>query len=225
MSEIRNRLMARKGKRIVKRIRSSVLPYRELMSYYNCALMRIETKFKVLNEDFSVRYDHNPIQAIKTRIKSPESIAEKLNRNGWPISIESIERNLNDVAGIRVICPYQKDVFMLADALLKQDDIKLIARKDYISQPKENGYRSLHLIIETPIFLHDEKRKVKVEIQFRTMAQDWWASLEHEIHYKKEYAFSSQIRAELLQCAELANNLDRNMERIYALTEAQVFSE
>ena len=144
-------------------------PYRELMSYYRCAMMEVETKFNVLDEELSLQYDRNPIETIKTRLKSPESIVEKLTRRGYPLTVESIEKNLNDIAGVRVICSHPSDIYRLSEAFLRQDDITLLERKDYIANPKPNGYRSLHLIVETPIFLHDQKRRMKVEVQFRTI--------------------------------------------------------
>ena len=156
-------------------------PYRELMAYYRCAMMEVTTKFDVLNEELSLQYDRNPIESIKTRLKSPESIVEKMSRRGYPLTVEGIEQNLNDVAGVRVITAFPSDIYKLADALLKQDDILLLQRKDYIVSPKPNGYRSLHLIVETPIFLHDQKKFMRVEVQFRTISMDWWASLEHKI--------------------------------------------
>ena len=134
-------------------MKESSLPFRELMAYYRCAMMEVETKFNVLNQEFSVMYDRNPIESIKSRIKEPPSILEKLLRNKLPLSIESLEENLSDVAGVRVICSFIEDIYMLAGCLLKQDDIKLIKYKDYIKNPKENGYRSLHMIVEVPIFL------------------------------------------------------------------------
>ncbi|MBR0113624.1 MAG: GTP pyrophosphokinase family protein [Firmicutes bacterium] len=201
-----------KHESLIEWAREKSLPYKELMSYYRCAMMEVETKFKVLSEDFSVKYDRNPIQSIKLRLKSPDSIIDKLSRNSWDISIDSIEKNLNDVAGVRVICSYQSDVYELADALLMQDDVELIARKDYIANPKPNGYRSLHLIIAIPIFLHNRKKMMKVEIQIRTLAMDWWASLEHDMKYKKDLDFSDQILRELHECAELSDAIDRRME-------------
>ncbi|MBR0139230.1 MAG: GTP pyrophosphokinase family protein [Firmicutes bacterium] len=192
--------------------KQSSLPYQELLSYYRCAMMEVETKFRVLSEDFSVRYDRNPIQAIKPRLKTTDSIIDKLQRNSFDITVESIEENLNDVAGVRVICSFQSDVYNLADALLSQDDVELIARKDYIANPKPNGYRSLHLIVAVPIFLHNKKKMMKVEIQIRTLAMDWWASLEHEMKYKKDLDVSGQIQTELHECAELADAIDRRME-------------
>ena len=191
-------------------------PYRELMSCYRCAMMEIETKFNVLNEELSLQYDRNPIETIKTRLKSPESILEKLTRKGLPLTVESIEKNLNDIAGVRVICSHPADIYQLAEAFLKQDDITLLQRKDYIANPKPNGYRSLHLIVETPIFLHDEKRLMRAEVQFRTISMDWWASLEHKIRYKKdlEAGKAAYLEGELRQCAELSAALDQRMENL-----------
>ena len=194
-------------------------PYKELMAYYRCAMMEVSAKFNVLNEELSLQYDRNPIETIKTRLKSPESIVEKLNRKGLPITVESIEENLNDVAGIRVICSYTSDIYMLSDAFIRQDDITLIQRKDYIQNPKPNGYRSLHLIVEIPIFLHDEKRMMKVEVQFRTISMDFWASLEHKIRYKKDLPVIDEIDRELLECAELSAQLEDRMERIQKLAD------
>ena len=203
-------------KEISALVQSYTQPYRELMSYYRCAMMEVETKFNVLNEELSLQYDRNPIESIKTRLKSPESIAEKLQRRGFPLTVESIEENLNDIAGVRVICSFPSDIYQLADAFLKQDDITLLQRKDYIAAPKPNGYRSLHLIVETPIFLHDQKRMMRVEVQFRTISMDWWASLEHKIRYKKDLApeKAAYLEGELRQCAELSAALDQRMENL-----------
>ncbi|MDO5323450.1 MAG: GTP pyrophosphokinase family protein [Clostridia bacterium] len=189
-------------------------PYKELMAYYRCAMMEVSTKFQVLNEEFSLQYDRNPIEGIKTRLKSLESVIEKLSRKQLPLSIESIEQNINDIAGVRVVCSYQSDIYMLADAFLRQDDIVLIQRKDYIQNPKPNGYRSLHLIVETPIYLHNQKKPMKVEVQFRTISMDWWASLEHKIRYKKNVVITDQIAKELYDCAAMGEQLDLRMERI-----------
>ncbi len=189
--------------------------FRTLMAYYKCAIMEVETKFNVLNEDFSVEYDRNPIETVKSRLKSPESIIEKLQRKGLPFSAESIEQNLTDIAGVRVICAFPEDIYLLAECLLEQDDIRLIRRKDYIANPKPNGYRSLHLIVEVPIFLHSEKRYMKVEVQLRTIAMDFWASLEHQIYYKKGHNIE-ELRAELKLCAETSAALDLRMQSIRA---------
>ena len=190
------------------------LPYRELMSYYRCAMMEVETKFNVLNEELSLQYDRNPIETIKTRLKSPESILEKLHRKNQPVTVDSIEQNLNDIAGVRVICAFPSDIYQLEEAFLKQDDIRLVERKDYIANPKSNGYRSLHLIVEIPIFLHDHKRLMRVEVQFRTISMDWWASLEHKIRYKKGLQESDHVDQELFECAKMSAELDSRMEKL-----------
>ena len=203
---------------IKERLQTYTAPYRELMSYYRCAMMEVSTKFNVLDEELSLQYDRNPIEAIKTRLKSPESIMDKLSRRGLPFSAESIEQNLNDIAGVRVICAYISDIYMLRDALLRQDDIVLVQQKDYIKNPKPNGYRSLHLIVETPIFLHDQKKQMRVEVQFRTMAMDWWASVEHKLRYKKPAA-PEEVNSELKECAEISADLDKRLEKLRQRTE------
>ncbi len=185
-----------------------------LMSYYKCAMREIETKFRVLDEEFSMQNDRNPISSIKTRLKSVPSIVEKLERKGIEISVPAIEQELNDIAGIRVICSFTEDVYKLAEALLRQDDITFIQEKDYIKNPKENGYRSLHLIVEVPIFLEKEKKKMKVEIQLRTIAMDCWASLEHQLRYKKGVNFTESMQNELFRCAQLSMELDERMDSL-----------
>ena len=188
--------------------------YSKLMAYYRCAIMEVETKFNVLNEEFSLQYDRNPINGIKSRLKSIESIKEKLERKGLPYTVQAIEENLNDVAGVRVVCSFTADVYLLAEALLKQDDIQLIEKKDYIANPKENGYRSLHLIVSVPIFLAHEKRIMKVEVQLRTIAMDSWASLEHQLKYKKDIDDAENIMYELRACADVINRTDYHMQSL-----------
>ena len=185
-----------------------------LMAYYRCAMMEIETKFNVLNEEFSLRFDRNPISDIRSRLKSLPSMVTKLRRKGLEPSVENIENTLNDVAGVRVICSFAADVYMLRDALLKQDDITLICEKDYIKNPKPNGYRSLHLIVTVPIFLAQEKKLMRVEIQFRTISMDSWASLEHQLSYKKDTVFTEKMREDLLYCANLSAELDKKMDSL-----------
>ena len=198
----------------LKLMREASSPFRKLMAYYTCAMMEVETKLNVLNEEFSLQYDRNPISSIKTRLKSFGSIVEKLQRKGISLSDpDAMEAKLNDIAGVRV-CSFPEDVYMLADALLKQDDIRLLARKDYIQHPKPNGYRSLHLIVEVPIFLAQEKRMMKVEVQLRTIAMDFWASLEHQLKYKKDIANTEELTRELRDCAEVSACLDAKMEEI-----------
>lgn len=188
--------------------------YAELMAYYRCALMEVETKFNVLDEEFSLQFDRNPIESIKGRIKRPNSIHKKLLKYGLDVSIDNIKNNINDIAGIRVVCSFLDDVYVLADALLKQDDITLIEKKDYIKNPKENGYRSLHLIVGVPIFLSHEKRMMNVEIQLRTIAMDFWASLEHQLRYKKDFVYTDEMLRELKECAETSSELDLRMENL-----------
>lgn len=188
--------------------------YKKLMAYYRCAIMEIETKLNVLNEEFSLLYDRNPISSIKSRLKSPISIKEKLERRNLRFNVDEIEKNLDDIAGVRVICSFPEDVYTIADALLRQDDIELIIKKDYIKNPKENGYRSLHLIVTVPIFLAHEKRVMKVEIQLRTIAMDFWASLEHQLRYKKDVFFTDEMSAELNACARLSADLDTRMAEL-----------
>lgn len=200
-------------------LKNNALPFRELMAYYRCAMMEVATKFNVLNEEFSLQYDRNPIETVKTRLKSPKSIAQKLIRHDLPLTVESIEQNLNDVAGVRVICSFPTDIYRLSETFLRQDDIRVLAIKDYIQNPKSNGYRSLHLIIEVPIYLHREKKMMKVEVQFRTISMDWWASLEHKIRYKKDRPGAELLQHELLACAEISAGLDRRMEQIYEKVE------
>ncbi len=202
------------GREIKGRLQSYTTPYREMAAYYRCAMMEVETKFRVLNEELSLEYDHNPIETIKSRMKSLDSIADKLMSKNLSFTVENVENHIFDVAGIRVICGFPSDIYALSEAFLRQDDIRLVERKDYIKTPKANGYRSLHLIVEVPIFLHDEKKLMKVEVQFRTMAMDWWASLEHKIRYKKDVEVSPEIARELYACAEIADNLDQRMESI-----------
>lgn len=195
-------------------VQEKSVEFKRLLSYYRCAMMEIETKFRVLNEEFSLKYDRNPISSIKTRIKSVPSIIEKLERRDLPFDVDSIENYINDIAGIRITCPFPEDVYLLADSLLKQDDIMLIKKKDYIEHPKENGYRSLHLIIAVPIYLAHEKRLMKVEIQLRTLAMDFWASLEHQLRYKKDFEFTEEMAKELYECAEQSAALDKRMEEL-----------
>ena len=215
MNEIRNtaarELIARKSE-----IMEQTRPFAELMMRYKCAMLEVKTKFDVLNTQLSLENDRNPFESINCRIKTVASIIEKLDRKGFELTAESIEKNLNDVAGIRVICSFIEDIYLLADRLCSQDDIRLIERKDYIKNPKPNGYRSLHLIVEIPIFLMDEKKFMRVEVQFRTIAMDFWASLEHKLKYKKNIETDlKEISAELKTCAEEISRLDNKMQEIH----------
>ena len=205
------------GEGFIERSKDWIDRYKKLMAYYRCAMMEVETKLNVLNEEFSLRHDRNPINDIRSRLKNPLSIKEKMERRGLELTPESIEENLSDVAGVRVVCAFTEDVYTLADALLGQDDVTLIEKKDYIKNPKKNGYRSLHLIVKVPIFLAREKRSMKVEIQLRTIAMDVWASLEHQLHYKKDFDFTEEMANELIYCASLSAELDARMDALREL--------
>lgn len=215
---IRTRMLSVVDDQTLDWMQRKSVPFIRLMSYYKCAMMEIETKFNVLNEEYSLEFDRNPINSIKTRLKSPRSIKEKLERRGFDFTLASIEENLNDIAGVRVICSFPEDVYSLSRALLIQDDVTLIEKKDYIKNPKPNGYRSLHLIVAIPIFLAHEKRLMKVEIQLRTIAMDFWASLEHQLCYKKDYEFTSEMAKELYLCANLSAELDMRMDGLLKQT-------
>ena len=186
--------------------------FKRLMAYYRCAIKEVETKFRVLDEEYSLLNDRNPICSIRTRLKSIPSIIEKLQRRGLNFTFDSLENDLFDIAGIRVVCSFVQDVYKLCDALLSQDDIELLEMKDYIKNPKANGYRSLHLIIVVPIFLEKEKKMMKVEIQLRTIAMDCWATLEHQLRYKKGKEIDQEMHEALNKCARLAADLDDEMD-------------
>ena len=197
-------------------IQRNIAPYRRLMTYYECAMMEVETKFRVLDAEFGLQHDRNPIESVKTRLKSTDSLAKKLSRKGFPLSVESIEQNIFDVAGVRVVCTFPEDIFTLADALLAQDDVTLVERRDYVANPKPSGYRSLHLIVEIPIFLEHEKRPVKVEVQLRTISMNFWASLEHQLRYKKDLPDeqAAAVARELAELADTAADLDARMQAL-----------
>lgn len=189
--------------------------FQELMMMYRCAIREIQTKLEILNDEFKTKNQRNPIDSIRTRIKSPASIFEKLQRRGFEISMQSIINNLNDVAGVRVVCPFISDIYAVADMLISQDDVEVMEVKDYIKNPKSNGYRSLHYVMIIPIFLSSGKEYMKVEVQIRTIAMNFWASLEHQMHYKQ---FGSEempeIVNELTMCADTIYNTDVHMQEI-----------
>lgn len=190
--------------------------FKRLMTYYECAIMEVETKLRVFDAEFGLRNDRNPIEFICTRLKSEESLRDKMERKGLPFTVGSIEESLFDVAGVRVVCSLPEDAYSLADALAAQDDVEVLDRRDYMAEPKESGYRSLHLIIEIPIFLEHEKRLVKAEVQLRSIAQNFWASLNHQLKYKKgiDPAEEEAIVAELRQLSEDAAELDMRMQAL-----------
>ncbi len=197
-----------------KEILGTARQLEEVLMKYNCAIREVKTKLEVLNDEFSIQNQRNPIEFIKTRVKKPASIVGKLIRKGFDVSLQSVQDNLNDVAGIRVICSFVDDIYAVADMLTKQDDVTLIEVKDYIKNPKPNGYRSLHLIIEIPVFFSNTKDNLRVEVQIRTIAMDFWASLEHDLKYKQDFGDIDVIHEELRQCAETIADTDARMMEI-----------
>lgn len=186
-----------------------------MQQLYNAAIKEISTKLEILDDEFQVRYDHNPIHHMECRLKSPQSMMEKLSRKDLPTNLSSAKENLTDIAGIRVICNYIEDIYCIANLLIQQDDILLIRRSDYISNPKPTGYRSLHLVVKVPVFLSDHKEDVPVEIQIRTIAMDFWASLEHQLKYKTNKELPEFIYQELTECSDQIALLDQRMQNIY----------
>lgn len=205
-----------------RQLLETAVEYKELRMMYACAIKEVQTKFEVLETEFKVRYQRNPISSIQTRLKSSSSIIEKMIRKGIPFSMENLEEQIQDLAGIRVICSYVDDIYALAQALTSQDDITLIEEKDYIKYPKPNGYRSLHLIVSVPVFFSQQKRQIKVEVQIRTIAMDFWASLEHQMKYKREIPDQQHIVAQLKNCAEDIARVDREMMDIRRRLEESV---
>ena len=188
--------------------------FQQIMMVYESATKQIETKLDILNKENKVSGRRNPIETVKSRIKSPQSIASKLEKKKLPVTFDSMIENLHDIAGVRVICPYISDIYSVRDMLLKQPDITLLEEKDYIKNPKESGYRSLHLVIEVPVYLSESTHRVKVEVQLRTIAMDFWACLEHELHYKTNTKVPESVRRELFRVAETIAMTDREMEEI-----------
>ena len=199
--------------------------YRELMLLYDAAAREIRTKLEILESEFRVRYARNPIHHIDTRLKSPASISEKLSRKGLPQTLDAIEQNLTDIAGVRVVCNYLEDIYLVADLLEHQQDVELVRKRDYIKQPKESGYRSLHLVVRVPVFLSSHTELVPVEVQIRTIAMDFWATLEHQLRYKSDQETTQLLRRRLLKCAEASAQLDREMQSIYLEINGSTFIE
>ena len=198
----------------VKFVENSV-KFEELMMMYRCAIREVQTKLEILNDEFKTKRQRNPIDSIRSRIKSPLSIYEKLKRRNYPVSIQSIADNLNDVAGIRVVCPFISDIYDVARMLISQDDVEVMEVKDYIKNPKPNGYRSLHYVVIIPIFLSSGKEYMKVEVQIRTIAMNFWASLEHQMHYKQfDNDDMPEIVKQLTECAENIYQTDVRMQEI-----------
>lgn len=184
---------------------------------YRGAIKEISTKLEILNDEFQNTHERNPIHTISSRVKSPKSIVEKLNRKGFPITVESARENLDDIAGVRIICPYIEDIYTIKNLIQAQDDIEIVRVTDYIQNPKPNGYRSLHLIVRLPVFFSDHKELIRVEIQIRTIAMDFWASLEHQIRYKSvdPKAIPENVSMELKECADTIAQTDLRMQDIH----------
>ena len=187
----------------------------ELFLYNRCAIKEIQTKLEILNDELAMKTKRNPIESVSSRVKAPASIIDKMQRKGYPLTVESVWENLNDVAGVRVICSFVEDIYDVASMFMKQDDIEVIEVKDYIKNPKPNGYRSLHLIVGVPIFLSEKTVQMRVEVQIRTIAMDFWASLEHQVKYKKGVPDAERISDELKECAETITATDLKMQEIY----------
>jgi len=196
------------------KVLESINNFSQIMMMYNCAIREVRTKFEVLNDELSTTTNRNPIEMIKSRVKKPMSILNKLNRRGFDVSVDSIMNKLHDVAGVRVICSFIDDIYKVADMFSAQDDVTVLEIKDYIKSPKENGYRSYHMIVEIPVFFSNKKQNIKVEVQLRTIAMDFWASLEHTMKYKKDVDDPDEIARELKNCADLITEADLKMQQI-----------
>ena len=201
--------------RITPREREMLDHFLDIQFRYQAAIREVQTKLEILDSEFQTKHRRNPIHHMQNRLKSVTSIMEKLERRGFPLTIDSAVENLTDIAGVRVICSYIEDIYAIAEMLIRQDDIRVIKRRDYIQQPKENGYRSLHLVLEIPVFLQDGKELVPVEIQIRTIAMDFWASLEHSLRYKGITDIPADISEELHLAAMEIQSLDERMQAIH----------
>lgn len=188
--------------------------YQETMMRYHCAILEMRTKLEVLSKDMAVRYRRNPIEFIESRLKKPSSIARKLRRNGSEVTVENMVEQVSDIAGIRVLCAYIDDIYEIARMLARQKDVRIINVKDYIKNPKDNGYRSYHMIVEIPVYFSDKVRPVRCEIQIRTIAMDFWATLDHDMQYKKEVEDAEEIMRELKECADVIHDTDEKMMRL-----------
>ena len=202
------------GEHDAEKLMESAMQLQQIMLLYEAGIREIKTKLDILSDESNISGKPSPIDSIKSRIKSPRSIIKKLKRRGFPISLQSMMDNLNDIGGIRVICPFIQDIYTVADMLMRQSDLTLIEKKDYIANPKPNGYRSLHLILEVPIFLSETTKPVRIELQLRTIAMDFWASLEHQLRYKSDVQVPPHISDDLKECADVVAATDEEMQRI-----------
>ena len=200
-----------------REIQEDIYDWQNIMFLYNAAIKEVRTKLDIMNDEFQYIHQYNPIEYIKSRIKTPESIVKKLRKNGYEISIENMVKYVNDIAGVRLICSFTSDIYRLAEMIGNQSDLKVLSIKDYIKNPKESGYKSYHMLVSVPIYLSDSVVDTKVEIQIRTIAMDFWASLEHKIYYKFEGNAPEYISRDLRECAEMVSSLD---EKMLSLNEA-----
>jgi len=190
---------------------NTVEDYDALIFMYRSALKYIETKVQILNDEFQSIHQYNPIEHVKSRLKTPESIVSKMKRDGREATLENMVRYMNDIAGIRIVCAFTPDIYLIAEMIAKQDDIEVLSYKDFMKNPKESGYTSYHMILSVPVYLSNKAVRVKVEMQIRTIAQDFWASLEHKMYYKFEGSAPADIRKRLRDCAEMVTELDAEM--------------
>lgn len=188
--------------------------YRQIMFFYEAGIQQVTAKLEILNKEFQYCNDRNPIESIKSRVKSSDSIIEKMRKKGLPLTISCMMNNIYDIAGVRVVCPFITDVYHVARMLMNQTDVEVLRVKDYIETPKDNGYRSLHLILMVDVFFSDQKRKVPIELQLRTIAMNFWASTEHQLRYKKQKEFTPDMHKQLKRCADLMARADRKMQRL-----------
>ena len=202
---------------VIPKTSDQVDQWRSVMFLYDSALKKLNTKIEILNNEFVNRYDHNPIEHIKSRLKTADSIVKKLKKDGCEVTIDNMMNHLSDIAGIRIICSFTSDIYQIAEMIAAQGDVTVIHVKDYIKNPKESGYKSYHMLVSVPIFLSDSVVDTKVEIQIRTIAMDFWASLEHKIYYKFEGDAPEYISRDLRECAEMVSTLD---EKMLSLNEA-----
>lgn len=208
---------------------SDIDNWKEVTLIYSSALKQISTKLEILNDEFQHVHRYNPIEHIKSRIKTPESIVKKLKKHGYESTIQNMVEHVNDIAGIRVICSFTSDIYQIAEMIRNQSDIKVISVKDYFENPKPSGYKSYHMLVTVPVYLSDRIVDTKVEIQIRTVAMDFWASLEHKINYKFEGNAPAYIKNELIECSKMASELDRRMlslnEEIQMMNQREKSSE
>lgn len=206
---------------IQEKLSQTFYDFLELQHLYDSAIEVVKTYLNILDDEFSVKFQRNPIHNIESRLKSPQSIIGKLQKKGLPITTEAARNNLLDMAGIRVTCCYISDIYAIADLLSRRDDFVVIKKKDYIMNPKPSGYRSLHMVVNVPVYLSTQKAYAPVEIQIRTIAMDFWASLEHQLRYKKDFDFTEEMAKELQDCADLSAQLDARMDSLREHVESE----